>query len=816
MKKFNVTGMSCAACSARVEKAVSSVSGVDNCSVNLLTNSMTVSGIAGDNEIISAVEKAGYGASLFDAEKNKTSAVKDENASEMSEYKNRLISSVIVLLVLMYVSMGHVMLGLPMPQFFENNPISIGLIQLILSTLIIFINQKIYINGIKNLFKLSPNMDSLVALGSLAAYFYSLVILFLMSADSGAHYLHKLYFESAAMVPTLITVGKLLETVAKGKTTNALKSLARLAPREATLIKDGKEIKVPVEEVSVGDIFVIRPGESVAVDGVVIEGKTAIDESALTGESIPSEKTVGNNVYAATINKSGFVKCRAQKVGKDTAFAEILQIVNDASASKAPIAKIADKVSGVFVPFVIAIAIITFTVWMLINGDFGFSLARAISVLVISCPCALGLATPVAIMVGCGVGAKNGILFKNAISLEIAGKVKTVALDKTGTLTVGKPSVTDIVSFCDVSDKKIVQVTASLEKNSEHPIAKAITEYAEENSIDICDTAEFESFAGNGIKAIISGKTYYCGNKRFISDFVNIDGDAENVAVSLAKQGKTPVFLCDDKHLIGCVAVADKLKDDSISAIDELNRIGIKTVMITGDNDITAQYIAKKLGIKEVFSNVRPGEKETVIKELQADGRVMMVGDGVNDAPALTRADVGVAVGTGTDVAIDSADIVIMKNELNDLVSAIRLSKATVKNIYENLFWAFGYNIIGIPLAAGVFISLFGWELDPMFGAAAMSISSVLVVSNALRLNLVKIKSGKEKKKMKKVIKIEGMMCGHCEARVQKLLDATEGIVKAEVSYKKGTAVIETNDAYNEQTVVTLIEEQGYKVLSVK
>lgn len=823
MKKYDITGMSCAACSARVEKAVSALEGITSCSVNLLTNSMTVEGSATNEAIVEAVNKAGYGAFPKDGEQKSYENDKDSTQkSETGAIKIRLFSSLVLLFALMYVSMGHVMWGFPMPEYFASNPVALGLVQMILSAAVMVINQKFFINGVKGLFHLAPNMDTLVSLGSFSAFAYSTVMLFAMtSADSATahHYLHELYFESAAMVLTLITLGKLLEAKAKGRTTDALKGLMSLAPKTATLVKNGKEETVPIERVKVGDVFAVRPGESIPVDGIVIEGKSAVDESALTGESIPVDKSVSDRVSAATLNRSGYIICEATQVGEDTTLSQIIKIVADASASKAPIAKIADKVSGVFVPIVIAIAAVTLSAWSFAGKDFGFSLARAISVLVISCPCALGLATPVAIMVGSGVGAKHGILYKTATSLEVTGKVKTVVLDKTGTITLGAPQVTDIIGSDAASEEELIEVAYAVEYDSEHPLAKAITSYAEEKGLSVRKVSGFEALLGSGVSAFLDGERILGGNFEFVSESVSVPDSIRACAEQLAANGKTPLYFSRGERLLGIVAVADVIKPDSVEAIRRLKNTGLRVVMLTGDNERTANAIGREAGVDEVFAEVKPDGKERVVSELQSKGAVMMVGDGINDAPALTRADVGVAVGAGTDIAIDAADVVIMKSRLSDVVAALKLSRGVKKNIHENLFWAFGYNLIGIPLAAGVFIPLWGWQLAPMFGAAAMSISSFLVVSNALRLNFIRLEDKnikKENEKMKKTIKIEGMMCKHCEARVKKLLEDMPEVSEADVSHKKGRAVVTLSSEVDDSKFVKLIEEQGYRVISVK
>ncbi len=826
MKKYDVFGMSCAACSARVKKAVEKIEGVEECSVNLLTNSMTVGGDVPSNVIVEAVEKIGYGAApIYESKKAETKQSDKANnrSDEMSALIKRLVFSLVFLSVLMYISMGHVMWGAPLPSFLSNNPLAMGLLQLLLTSVIMVINQKFFINGFKGLVHRAPNMDTLVSIGAASAFIYSTVLLFMMTADTDHTSLHGLYFESAAMVLTLITLGKMLESRAKGKTTNAIKGLMALTPKNAVVERDGEEITVPVEKVSVGDIFVVRPGENIPVDGIVIEGVSTVDESALTGESIPVDKTKGSYVSAATINKSGIIRCEAKRVGEDTTLSQIIKIVNDASASKAPIAKIADKVSGIFVPIVMLISVITFISWMIFSDNgFGFALARAISVLVISCPCALGLATPVAIMVGSGVGAKNGILFKTATSLEITGRSKTVALDKTGTVTEGHPKVTDIIPAEGITEEQLLEMAVSIEQNSEHPLGKAIVDFAKEKNIFLKKVENFENVPGSGIKAVYEQRTLYGGNIEFLKQNTTIGENIEQQAKILSEQGKTPLFFGTNDIFFGIIAVADTLRDDSISAIAELKRLGIKTVMLTGDNERTAKAIANEAGIDTVYANIKPNEKENIIRELQKNGRVCMVGDGINDAPSLTSADVGIAIGSGTDIAIDSADVVLIKSSIFDVVKAIKLSRRVIKKIYENLFWAFGYNIIGIPLAAGLFIPLLDWELDPMFGAATMSISSFLVVSNALLINFVnlnttkKLKKKKGIKKMKKTIYIEGMMCMHCEARVKKILEGIEGIEAAQVSHEKGTAVVTIASNVSDDTLKSSIESDGYKVTDIK
>ena len=818
MEQYNVTGMSCAACSARVEKAVIALDGVTDCSVNLLTNSMGVSGTATEQEIIAAVVAAGYGASKKGAEK----ANKNDEAladTETPKLIRRLVSSVGFLAVLMYISMGHVMWNFPLPPFFENNPIAVALAQLLLTTVVMIINGKFFVSGFKGILHGAPNMDTLVALGAAAAYGYSTVVLFMMTRqppEIAMHSMHGLYFESAAMILTLITVGKMLEARAKGKTTDALKGLMSLAPKTATLIRDGKEVTVPVAEVKKGDIFVVRPGESIPVDGVLINGGGAVDESALTGESLPIDKAIGDRVFAATINKSGFLTCEATHIGEDTTFSGIIKMVSDAAATKAPVAKLADKVSGIFVPTVIGIAIVTFAAWMLAGESVGYALARGISVLVISCPCALGLATPVAIMVASGVGAKHGILFKTATSLEETGKVKIVALDKTGTITRGEPSVTDIIPS-SVSESKLLEIAASLEMKSEHPLGRAVIAYASENGIVTSDTDEFEVVAGKGLRATVYGKTALGGSLAYIKEAVTVDSSVTATAESLASDGKTPLLFCYDGEYIGMIAVADTVKEDSSMAIAELKKLGIRTVMLTGDNERTAKAIAEKVSIDEVKAGILPANKAETVKELAKEGKVAMVGDGINDAPALTGADIGIAIGAGADIAVDAADVVLMHSSLVDAVSAIRLSRKTLRNIKENLFWAFICNIIGIPLAAGIWIPLFGLELDPMFGAAAMSLSSFCVVTNALRLNFFKATQKtktvqKEIISMEKVIKVKGMMCPHCEAAVKKSLEALPEVDEAVANHKDGTATVKLNSEISDAKLKAVIEEAGYEV----
>ena len=831
LKQYNVTGMSCAACSARVEKAVSSVNGVTSCSVNLLTNSMGVEGTASESDIISAVEKAGYGAYPKGAEKAKSA--EDTENKEIKTMKNRLIWSSVFLVILMYFSMGYSMWGWYVPKFLDGNYIAVGIIQLLLTLIIMFINRKFFINGFKGVINRSPNMDTLVALGSGASFVYSLYALFAMTyaqmngnTHHVMHLMHEFYFESSAMILTLITVGKTLEAHSKGKTTNALKSLINLAPKNAVIIRDGKEISVPVENIRKGDIFIVRSGENIAADGIIIDGTCAVDESALTGESIPADKSVGDYVSSGTINKSGFIKCEALKVGEETALSKIIRMVEDASATKAPVAKIADKVSGIFVPVVIGIAVITLIIWLIAGESFGFALARSISVLVISCPCALGLATPVAIMVGNGVGAKNGILFKTALALEETGKINTVVLDKTGTVTIGKPEVTDIIVSDGFSENEFLSSAVSIEKKSEHPLALAIIKKAEEIGINPEEVTDFKVFAGNGLSAVMNNSEISGGNLDFISSKVTVPQKFKSISEKLSEQGKTPMFFCKDNTFMGIIAVADVIKEDAPQAISELHNMGMRVVMLTGDNERTAKAIANQVGADEVIAGVLPDGKESVIRNLKKSGKVAMVGDGINDAPALARADIGIAVGNGTDIAIDSADVVLMKSHAVDIPASIRLSRKTLKNIHENLFWAFIYNIIGIPLATGVFIPIFELKLNPMFGAFAMSISSFCVVSNALRLNLFdiynsakdkKIKSKSERKSfsMQKTIKIEGMMCGHCEATVKKTLEAVSGVESAEVSHEKGTAVVELNTAVSDDILKKAVEDKDYTVTSI-
>ena len=846
MEQYNVTGMSCAACSARVEKAVSKVPGVTACSVSLLTNSMGVEGTASPQEIIQAVEHAGYGASQKGGGAKAPTTAEAEEAlvdHETPILKRRLIASLIFLVMLMYFSMGHMMWGWPLPSFYEGNHVAMGLTQMLLTIIVMVINQKFFISGFTSLLHRAPNMDTLVALGATAAFGYSTYALFAMTAAQVAgdlagvmKYMMDFYFESAAMILTLITVGKMLEACAKGKTTDALKGLMKLAPKTATLLRNGQEVKVPIEQVQTGDIFVVRPGENIPVDGVVEEGSSAVNESALTGESIPVDKAAGDSVSAATLNQSGFLRCRATRVGEDTTLSQIIQMVSDAAATKAPIAKIADKVSGVFVPVVITIAVVTTAVWLLLGYDVGFSLARGISVLVISCPCALGLATPVAIMVGNGMGAKNGVLFKNAVSLENAGRTQIVALDKTGTITAGEPKVTDILPANNVKEKDLLYLAVSLEQKSEHPLARAILQCGEEKQITPGEATDFQALAGNGLVASCKGKMLYGGNYAFISRKLTVPKQLQEAAENLAQAGKTPLFFAQGKQLLGIIAVADVIKEDSPQAIQELRNMGIQVVMLTGDNERTAQAIAKQAGVDHVVAGVLPDGKEAVIRKLKEHGKVAMVGDGINDAPALTRADLGIAIGAGTDVAIDAADVVLMKSRLSDVPAAIRLSRMTLRNIHQNLFWAFIYNTIGIPLAAGVFIPL-GLTLNPMFGAAAMSLSSFCVVTNALRLNLFKlhdasrdkkcdpvsisletskIQPKKEQEIMEKTLTIEGMMCTHCEARVKKALEALENVTQAQVSHEKGNAVVTLSADVPNDTLKQAVEAQDYPVTKIQ
>ena len=860
MKQYTVTGMSCAACSARVEKAVSKVDGVTSCSVSLLTNSMGVEGSATDAQIVEAVEQAGYGASpkgtATESENDKANnsleqlkAAQDALVDrETPKLRNRLIASLIFLVVLMYFSMGHMMWGWPLPEFFNGNHVAMGLLQLLLTVAVMVINQKFFISGFKGLIHGAPNMDTLVALGSAASFGYSVYALFAMTAaqvngdmDAVMSYMHEFYFESAAMILALITVGKMLEAHSKGKTTDALKSLMQLAPKTATVVRDGVEQEISVDAVKKGDIFVVRPGENIPVDGEIIDGTTAVNESALTGESIPVDKQPKDAVSAATVNQSGFIRCRATRVGEDTTLSQIIQMVSDAAATKAPIAKIADRVSGVFVPAVITIAIITIIAWLIAGETVGFALARGISVLVISCPCALGLATPVAIMVGNGKGAKSGILFKTAASLEATGRTQIVALDKTGTITSGEPKVTDIVpdeTFFEETGNnagKLLAIAASVEAKSEHPLAKAIMERAKTDEIAVAEVTDFSAVVGNGLTAILAGKMIKAGNLAFVSKFVKVSDDMRAKAVKFSKEGKTPLFFAADDRLCGIIAVADTIKEDSPEAVRQLKNMGIRVVMLTGDNEQTANAIGKQAGVDEVIAGVLPDGKEAVIRKLKKQGRVAMVGDGINDAPALTRADMGIAIGAGSDVAIDAADVVLMKSRLIDVPAAVRLSRATLTNIHENLFWAFFYNVIGIPLAAGLWYPLLGWKLNPMFGAAAMSLSSFCVVTNALRLNLCRVYDPKhdrkatsdrknktnkpsesEEKSMTKTMNIEGMMCGHCEARVKKALEALDAVSEAAVSHESGTAVVTLSSDISDEKLKETVEAEDYKVTSIQ
>lgn len=860
MKQYTVTGMSCAACSARVEKAVSKVDGVTSCSVSLLTNSMGVEGSATDAQIVEAVEQAGYGASpkgtATESENDKANnsleqlkAAQDALVDrETPKLVNRLIASLIFLVVLMYFSMGHMMWGWPLPEFFNGNHVAMGLLQLLLTVAVMVINQKFFISGFKGLIHGAPNMDTLVALGSAASFGYSVYALFAMTAaqvngdmDAVMSYMHEFYFESAAMILALITVGKMLEAHSKGKTTDALKSLMQLAPKTATVVRDGVEQEISVDAVKKGDIFVVRPGENIPVDGEIIDGTTAVNESALTGESIPVDKQPKDAVSAATVNQSGFIKCRATRVGEDTTLSQIIQMVSDAAATKAPIAKIADRVSGVFVPAVITIAIITIIAWLIAGETVGFALARGISVLVISCPCALGLATPVAIMVGNGKGAKSGILFKTAASLEATGRTQIVALDKTGTITSGEPKVTDIVpdeTFFEETGNHagaLLAIAASVEAKSEHPLAKAIMERAKTDEIAVAEVTDFSAVVGNGLTAILAGKMIKAGNLAFVSKFVKVSDDMRAKAVEFSKEGKTPLFFAADDRLCGIIAVADTIKEDSPEAVRQLKNMGIRVVMLTGDNEQTANAIGKQAGVDEVIAGVLPDGKEAVIRKLKKQGRVAMVGDGINDAPALTRADMGIAIGAGSDVAIDAADVVLMKSRLIDVPAAVRLSRATLTNIHENLFWAFFYNVIGIPLAAGLWYPLLGWKLNPMFGAAAMSLSSFCVVTNALRLNLCRVYDPKhdrkatsdrknktdkpnesEEKSMTKTMNIEGMMCGHCEARVKKALEALDAVSEAVVSHESGTAVVTLSSDISDEKLKETVEAEDYKVTSIQ
>ena len=858
MKQYTVTGMSCAACSTRVEKAVSKVPGVTSCSVSLLTNSMGVEGSATDQEIIKAVADAGYGASAKDAEGEKNGGANSAAASEeaLADHetpilKKRLLYSVGFLLVLMYFSMGHMMWNWPLPAFMDGNHVMMGLVQLYLTVIIMVINQKFFINGFKSLFHGAPNMDTLVALGSFASFGYSSYALFAMTyaehqgdAEAVMGYMHEFYFESAAMILTLITVGKMLEARSKGKTTDALKSLMKLSPKTVVVEKEGKETEVPVEQVRIGDVFVVRPGENIPVDGVVLEGNSAVNEAALTGESIPVDKQAGDRVSAATINQSGFIRCEATRVGEDTTLSQIIRMVSDAAATKAPIAKVADKVSGIFVPAVISIAVLTVIVWLIAGESVGFALARGISVLVISCPCALGLATPVAIMVGNGMGAKNGILFKTAVSLEETGKVEIVALDKTGTITSGEPKVTDVLAADGTSEEELLKLAYSLESRSEHPLAKAIVAYGAEKQAEQIPVSEFKALPGNGLEGKVGDADVKGGSLKFAQSQTEISEKIKSQAEKLAEEGKTPLMFLKNGILAGMIAVADVIREDSPQAVKELQNMGIEVVMLTGDNERTAKAIGRQAGVDRVIAGVLPDGKEEVIRRLKEQGKVAMVGDGINDAPALTRADMGIAIGAGADVAIDAADVVLVKSRLSDVPAAIRLSRGTLRNIHENLFWAFFYNVIGIPLAAGIWIPIFGWKLNPMFGAAAMSLSSFCVVTNALRLNLLNIKDSRKDKKirrkaaapagavvaaaeintetkqenktMTKTMKIEGMMCGHCEAAVKKALEALDGVASAEVSHEKGTAVVTLEKDVDNAVLTKAVEDKDYKVVSVQ
>ena len=837
MKQYNVTGMSCAACSARVEKAVSQVEGVTSCSVSLLTNSMGVEGTATPESIIAAVEKAGYGATQ--KESHKTDASKQNQDEDMLADKEtpkllrRLIASLVFLSVLMYVSMGHMMWGWYLPDFISHNHVALGILQLLLCTAVMVINQKFFINGFKGLIHKSPNMDTLVALGSAASYIYSLYALFAMTdaqmkgnTELVMSFMHEFYFESAAMILTLITVGKMVEARSKGKTTDALKSLLKLAPKKAVVLVNGEEKEIAVEQVMKGDVFVVRPGENIPVDGVVLEGMSAVDESALTGESIPVDKAVGDKVSAGTVNHSGFLKCEALAVGEDTTLSQIIKMVSDAAATKAPVAKVADKVSGIFVPSVIAIAVITTIIWLACEESIGFALARGISVLVISCPCALGLATPVAIMVGNGMGAKHGIMFKTAVSLEETGKIEIVALDKTGTITCGEPRVTDVLPAEGYDEETLLALAYALERKSEHPLANAVTEYAKSLNIEADEVENFTALSGNGLTATLGGVSLWGGNYKFISTKCSIPENIKSKSEQLAENGKTPLFFAKGEILCGIIAVADEIKKESPQAVQELKNMGMRVIMLTGDNERTAKAVGKAAGVDEVIAGVLPDGKESVIRRLKNEGKVIMVGDGINDAPALTSADTGIAIGSGTDVAIDAADVVVVKSRLTDVAAAVRLSRKTLRNIHENLFWAFFYNVVGIPLAAGLWIPIFGWQLNPMFGAAAMSLSSFCVVSNALRLNLfdmynpkrdkkIKSKSKKEQKIMTKTMKIEGMMCPHCENRVKTILENLEQVSTAEVSHKEGTAVLTLSADIADSVLKETVEKDGYKVVSI-
>ena len=842
MEQYTVTGMSCAACAARVEKAVSGVKGVTSCSVSLLTDSMGVEGTADAGEIIAAVREAGYGAALKKGNKGQNAQSSSDGDTledrETPVLKKRLIASLGFLIVLMYVSMGHMMWGWPLPSFFDNNHVAMGLLQLLLAVVIMVINQRFFISGFKSLWHRAPNMDALVALGAAAAFGYSTFALFAMTdaqvrgdADAVMSYMHEFYFESAAMILALITLGKMLEARSKGKTTDALKSLMKLAPKTTTLLRDGAEISVPVEQVAKGDVFVVRPGENIPVDGTVLEGNSAVDESTLTGESIPADKTVGSTVSAGTLNQSGFIRCEATRVGEDTTLSQIIQMVSDAAATKAPIAKVADRVSAVFVPAVMAIAAVTVIAWLIAGRTAGFALARGISVLVISCPCALGLATPVAIMVGSGMGAKNGILFKTAVSLEETGKTQIVALDKTGTITQGEPRVTDMIPVNGISEKELLSLACALEKKSEHPLARAINQKAEQDGLTAEEAEQFKALPGSGLTASLDGAVLFGGSYKFISERVRVPDDAKEQSERLSEEGKTPLLFARDGELCGIIAVADVIKADSPQAIKEMRNMGIRVVMLTGDNERTAKAIGARAGVDEVIAGVLPDGKESVIRGLKQKGKVIMVGDGVNDAPALTSADIGIAIGAGADVAVDAADVVLMKSRLSDVPAAIRLSRAALRNIHENLFWAFIYNIIGIPLAAGVFIGVLGWQLNPMFAAAAMSLSSFSVVTNALRLNFfrmhdpkrdhkirnkLKTTTEKETKTMEKTLKIEGMMCGHCEMHTKKALEALDGVKTAEVSHEAGTAVVSLEKEIPDDVLKQAVVDQGYRVTDVQ
>ena len=842
MEQYHVTGMSCAACSSRVEKAVSKVPGVESCSVSLLTNSMVVEGTASPEAVIAAVEAAGYGASCKGRGAGTSSgsgngASGDGTEADLLEdtetpvLKKRLIWSIIFLVVLMYFSMGHMMWGWPVPEAMADNHVAMGLLQLLLTAAVMVINQKFFISGFRSLWHRAPNMDTLVALGSTAAFGYSTYSLFAMTGaqvrgdmDGVMQYMHEFYFETAAMILALITVGKMLEARSKGKTTDALKNLMKLAPKTAVVLRDGTETEVPVEQVVKGDVFVVRPGENIPVDGIVLEGISAVNEAALTGESIPADKKPGDQVSAATVNQSGFLKCEASRVGEDTTLSQIIRMVSDAAATKAPIAKIADKVSGIFVPAVIGIAAVTIVIWLLCGQSIGYALARGISVLVISCPCALGLATPVAIMVGNGMGAKNGILFKTAVSLEEAGKVNTVVLDKTGTITKGEPKVTDLIMAEGVSEAELLETAYALEARSEHPLAGAVVAMAEEKKLKVCDVQDFMILPGNGLTAVDNGDQLIGGSLTFLNDRIGVPDDVKTVAQRLAEEGKTPLLFARSKKILGVIAVADVIKEDSPEAIRQLQNMGIEVVMLTGDNERTAAAVGKQAGVDQVIAGVLPDGKEAEIRRLRRKGKVAMVGDGINDAPALMRADIGIAIGAGTDVAIDAADVVLMNSKLSDVPAAIRLSRATLKNIHENLFWAFIYNIIGIPLAAGVWIPLFGWQLNPMFGAAAMSLSSFCVVTNALRLNLFdmrnaakdkQIKRKQEEKTMEKTMKIEGMMCGHCEATVKKALEALDGVDHADVSHEQDQAVVTLKEDVADDVLKKAVEDKDYNVVSI-